>query len=153
VKEVLIELMNERVIPERVISERVMSVGVQDSSTRGVQASSLIARGYGPFRVVTEKRTKHIDDLENVKLILTILLDYILPFASAMSCDSVPRYFDYTMVTTCLPKGIRIVRAQQDKITTLKFREFNLGDRKNHSMLTLYKHLTRMKGNNSKIIP
>jgi hypothetical protein len=57
------------------------------------------------------------------------------------------------MVTAYLPKGIHTVLAQQDKITTLKFNNFNLGDYKNHSMLTPYKYLTRMKGKNSKIIP
>jgi hypothetical protein len=35
----------------------------------------------------------------------------------------------------------------------LKFNDFNLGDRKNHSMLAPYKYLTRTKGKNSKIIP
>jgi hypothetical protein len=148
VKEVLIDLMTERVM-----SERVMSVGVQASSTRGVQASPSTARGSGPSRVITEKRTKHRDDLENAKLIPTILPDYILPLADVVSRDSVPRDFDYTMVTAYLPKGIRAVRAQQDKIAMLKFNDFNLGDRKNHSMLAPYKYLTRMKGKNSKIIP
>ena len=42
---------------------------------------------------------------------------------------------------------------QQDKIATLKFNDFNLGDRKNYSMLSPYKYLTRKKGKNSKIIP
>jgi hypothetical protein len=69
------------------------------------------------------------------------------------SRDSVPRYFEYTMVTTYLPKGIHTVRAQQNKITALKFSDFNLGDRKNYNMLTPYKYLTRTKGKNSKIIP
>jgi hypothetical protein len=71
VKEVLIDLM----------TERVMSVGVQASSTRGVQASLSTARGSGPSRPTTEKRTKHRDDLENVKLIPTIFPDYIPPLA------------------------------------------------------------------------
>jgi hypothetical protein len=57
------------------------------------------------------------------------------------------------MVTAYLPKGIHGVRAQQDKITVLKFNDFNLGDRKNHSMLSLYKYLTKTKGKTSKIIP
>jgi hypothetical protein len=57
------------------------------------------------------------------------------------------------MVTTYLPKGIRTVRAQYDKITALKFSDFNLGDRKNYSMLSPYKYLTKTKGKNSKIIP
>jgi hypothetical protein len=143
VKEVLIDLM----------TERVMSEGIQASSMRGVQASPSTAHGSRPSRPAAEKRTKHRDDLENVKLIPTILPDYIPPLAGAVSRDSVPRDFEYTMVTAYLPKGIRVVRAQQDKIAALKFNDFNLGDRKNHSMLTPYKYLTRMKGKNSKIIP
>jgi hypothetical protein len=145
VKEVLIDLMTERVMSERVMS--------QASSTRGVQASPSTARGSRPSRPTTEKRTKHRDDLENVKLIPTILPDYIPPLADAVSRDSVPRDFEYTMVTAYLPKGIRTVRAQQDKIAALKFNDFNLRDRKNHSMLAPYKYLTKTKGKNSKIIP
>jgi hypothetical protein len=118
-----------------------------------VQASLLTARGAGPSRPSEEKRTKHRDDLANVKLIPSILPDYILPLAGAVSHDSVPRDFEYTMVITYLPKGIRVVRAQQDKIAALKFNNFNLGDRKNHNMLAPYKYLTRTKGKNSKIIP
>jgi hypothetical protein len=100
-----------------------------------------------------EKRTRNIDDLANAKLILTIFPDYILPLAGAVSHDSVSRYFEYTMVTVYLPKGICAVRAQQDKITMLKFNDFNLGDRKNHNMLAPYKYLTKTKGKNLKIIP
>jgi hypothetical protein len=99
VEEVSIDLM----------AERVMSTGVQASSTRGVQASSSIARGFGPSQPTTEKRTKHRDDLANTKLIPTILPDYIPPLADAMSRDSVPRDFDCTMFTAYLPKGIRSV--------------------------------------------
>jgi hypothetical protein len=148
VEEVLIDLMTERVM-----SEREMSASIQASSTRGVQASPSTARGARSSRPSAEKRTKHRDDLANVKLIPTILPDYIPPLADAVSRDSVPRDFEYSMVTAYLPKGIRAVRAQQDKITALKFSDFNLGDRKNYSMLTPYKYLTKMKGKNSKIIP
>jgi penicillin V acylase-like amidase (Ntn superfamily) len=81
----------------------------------------------------------HRDDLENVKLILTILLNYILPLADTVSHDNVIREFEYTMVTAYLSKGMHTVRAQQNKIATLKFNDFNLGDCKNHSMLTPYK--------------
>jgi hypothetical protein len=88
-----------------------------------------------------------------MKLIPTILSDYILPLSSVVSRNNVPRDFDYTMVTAYLSKGIHAVRMQQDKITTLKFIYFNLGDCKNHSMLSPYKYLTRTKGKNSKIIP
>jgi hypothetical protein len=144
-EEVLINLMTERVIS--------MHAGVQVSLTRGVQSSLSTARGLGPSRLTIEMQTKHRDDLANVKLIPSILPDYILPLASAVSHDSVPRDFDYTMVSVYLPKWICAVRVQQDKITALKFSDLNLRDHKNHSMLTLYKYLTRMKRKNSKIIP
>jgi hypothetical protein len=70
-----------------------------------------------------------------------------------VSHDSFPRDFDYTLVTVYLLKGIRPVRTQQDKIATLKFNNFNLGDSKNHNMLSPHRYLTRMKGKNLKIIP
>jgi hypothetical protein len=100
VEEILIDLM----------AKKVMSVGIQASSTRGVQASPSTARGSGPSRAATEKRTKHRDDLENVKLIPSILPNYIPPLASVVSRDSVPRDFDYTIITAYLPKGIQAVR-------------------------------------------
>jgi hypothetical protein len=89
-----------------------MSGSIQASSTRGVQASLSTARKFRPSRVVTENRTKHRDDLENSKLILTIFPDCIPPMVGTVSQDSVPRDFEYTMVTVYLPKGIRIVREQ-----------------------------------------
>jgi hypothetical protein len=89
VKEVLIDLMTERVMYERVIS-----VGIQPSSTRGMQASPSTIRRARPSRPSVEKRTKHRDDLENAKMIPTIFLDYILLLSSVVSRDSVPRYFE-----------------------------------------------------------
>jgi hypothetical protein len=65
----------------------------------------------------------------------------------------VPRYFEYTLVTTYLPKGIRAVQADQYKSATLKFSYFNLGDRKVYNILSPHNYLTRTKGNNSNIIP
>jgi hypothetical protein len=61
VEEVLIDLMDKKVI----------STGIQASSMRGVQASPSTAHGSRPSRATTEKRTKHRDDLANAKLILT----------------------------------------------------------------------------------
>jgi hypothetical protein len=57
------------------------------------------------------------------------------------------------MVTAYQSKGVRAVHADQDKLTTLKFSDFNLGDRKFYSMLTPHKYLTKTKGKNSKIVP
>jgi hypothetical protein len=65
IDEFLIELM----------AEKVMSIRIQDSSTRGVQASPSTARGSRPSRAAAKKRTKHQDDLENAKLIPSILPD------------------------------------------------------------------------------
>jgi hypothetical protein len=148
VEEVLIDLMIERVR-----SEREMPASIQASSTREVQATSSTSRGAGSSRPLVENRTKHRDDLENVKLIQSILPDYIPPLAGVVSRDSVPRDFEYSMVTAYLSKGIRAVHTQQDMITTLKFSDFNLRDRKNYSMLALYKYLIKMKGKNSNIVP
>jgi hypothetical protein len=94
-----------------------MSTSIQASSTRGLLASLSTAHRDGSSRPSAEKRTKHKDGLENAKLIPTIFPDYILPLAGAVNHDSVPRDFEYTMVTVYLPKGIRTVRAEQDKIT------------------------------------
>jgi hypothetical protein len=143
VKEVLIDMMDKR----------VMSTGIQASSTQGVQSSTLTSLGSGPSRPAAEKRTKHIDDLTKEKLIPTILPNYILPLASAISHDTIPRDFDYTMFIAYLLKGIRAVQMQQGKIVVLNFSDFNLGDHKNYNMLSPYKYLTRTKGKKSKIIP
>jgi hypothetical protein len=136
IEEVLIELMVDKVV----------SVGIQSSSTRGLQASLSTTRRSRPSRAAAEKRTKHQDDLANVKLIPSIL-------AGTVNCDSVPREFNYTLVTMYLPKGIHTGKPQLDKIMTLKINEFNLGDRKNFSMLTPHRYFNRNKGKNSRIIP
>jgi hypothetical protein len=94
------------------MSERVMSMGVQASLMRGVQASPSTSHEARPSRPSTENRAKHKDDLENAKLIPTIFPEYIFPLANAVSKDSVPRYFKYTMVILDLPKGICAVLAK-----------------------------------------
>jgi hypothetical protein len=57
------------------------------------------------------------------------------------------------MITAYLSKGVRVVCADQDKLAALKFSDFNLGDRKVYSTLSLHKYLTKMKSKNSKIVP
>jgi hypothetical protein len=64
-----------------------------------------------------------------------------------------PIDFKYTLVTMYLPKGVREVREDQDKIAALKFSDCNLRDRKVYNKLTPHKYLTKTKGKNSKIIP
>ena len=82
VEEVLIDLMTERVMS--------MSISIQESSTRGLQASLSTARGVRSSRPSVEKITKHRDDLAKAKLIPSILSDYIPPLAGAVNRDSVP---------------------------------------------------------------
>jgi hypothetical protein len=147
VKEVLVDLKTEKFM-----SERRMFVGVQASSTKGVQASPSTAHGAGTSRITTEARTKHRDDIVNAKLILSILPAYLPPLSGAINQDSVPRYFDYALVMMYLPKGIHAVRSDQDKLIALKFSDFNLGDKKAYSMLTPHRYLTRTKGKNLNII-
>jgi hypothetical protein len=101
VKEILIDLMDEK----------VMSTGIQASWMRGLEASPSNSQ-HRSSRPATEKRSKHCDDLVNAKLIPSILPDYILPLAGAVSHDSVPRDFDYTLITAYLPKGICAVGLQ-----------------------------------------
>jgi hypothetical protein len=136
ITEVLLNLMTKRVI-----SKRRMSTGVQASSMRGVQASPSIARD-GTSRASTERITKHKDDIANAKLVPSILLAYIPPLSGDINKDSVSRDFEYTLVTAYLPKGVCTYRANQDKVTVLKFCDFNLGDRKFYSMIAPYNYLT-----------
>jgi hypothetical protein len=143
VKEIIVDLM----------TGRLMYVGVQASSTRGVQASPSTTHGFGPSRDVNEKITKHRDDLANEELLPSILPDYIPPLIDVVGRDSVLRDFDYTVITTYLPKGIRVVRPYLERIPALKISDYNLGDRKSYEMLTPHKYLTRMNGKKTKIIP
>jgi hypothetical protein len=103
-EEVLIDLM-----VERVMSKRRMSIGVQASSTGGVQDSTSTSRGAGPSRTTTKTRTKNRDDIANAKLIPCILPVYIPPLSGKINCDSVPRDFEYTLITAYIPKVGRAV--------------------------------------------
>jgi hypothetical protein len=102
---------------------------------------------------MTEKRTKHRDDLVNENIIPYIHSKYIPPLAGTVSRDSVLRVFDYTVITMYLPKGIRAIKPQLERIPTLNINNYNLGDRNNYGMLAPYKYLTKTKGKKSKIIP
>jgi hypothetical protein len=148
VEEVLIELM-----AERVMSERRMSAGVKASSTGGVQASPSTSCGEGPSRTTTETRIKHKDDIANAKMIPRILSVYIPPLSGKINPDSVPKDFEYTLITAYLPKGVHTVHVDQDNLTTLKFNDFNLGDHKTYNMLAPHKYLTKTKVINPKIVP
>jgi hypothetical protein len=74
--------------------------------------------------------------MANAKLVPSILPAYIPPLSGEINKDNVPRDFEYTLVTTYLPKGVRAVRVYHDKVATLKFSDFNLGDCKFYNMLS-----------------
>jgi hypothetical protein len=129
-----------------------VSTGVQTSSMRRFLTSSSTSQA-NPYQPVDNKRTKHRDNITNAKLILSILPTYMPPLNDTMNQDSVPSHFEYSLVTMYLLKGIHAVHADQEKIAMLKFRDFNLSDRKVYIILSPHKYLTRTKGNNSKIVP
>jgi hypothetical protein len=148
IEDVLIDLM-----AERVMSKRRMSTVVKVSSTGGVQASPSMSHEARPSRTTKETRIKHRDDIVNAKLIPRILSTYIPPLSGGINCDSVPRDFEYNLITAYLSKGVHAVRADQDKLVALNFSDFNLGERKVYSMLASYKYLMKKKINNLKIVP
>jgi hypothetical protein len=58
---------------KKFMDDRAMSEGVQALSTRGLQASPSTGRRSGRTNPVTEKQSKHRDDLANAKQILVDL--------------------------------------------------------------------------------
>jgi hypothetical protein len=139
VEAILMELM----------AEKVMSVGIQSSSTGGLQASPSI--GHRSSRP-TKKRIKHRDDMANTKHIPSVLPNYIPPLASAVNRDNIPHDFEYTLITAYFPKGIRVVGPQLGQIPALKNNDFNLGDRKNYTMLMPHRYLMKTTGNKPHIV-
>jgi hypothetical protein len=87
-----------------------------------------------------------------MKMIPSILPKYIPPLSGIVNRDTIPRDFDYAVVTTYLPKGVHTIHADQEKLTTMKLSDFNLGYRKVYNILSLHKYLTITKGNNPKIV-
>jgi hypothetical protein len=84
---------------------------------------------------------------------MRILPTYLPPLSGTINRDSVPREFEYALVTVYLPKGIHAICVDQEKIAALKFSDFNLDDRKVYNMISPHKYLTRTKGKNLKIVP
>jgi hypothetical protein len=146
-EEVLIYLMTERVM-----SKRGMSTGVQASSLGELPASPSTAQAR-PSRPPSERRSNLRNDFATMKMIPSIFPKYIPPLSRIVNRDTVPRDFDYVAVTVYLPKGVCTVHTDQEKLTGLKFSDFNLGCRKVYSMLSLHKYLTITKGKNPKIVP
>jgi hypothetical protein len=99
-----------------------------------------------------EKRNKHRDDPTNVKLMPSVLPDYILPLDGVISCDNVSRDFKYKRMTAYLPKGIHTIGPQLGLIPDLKINKFNPGDRNNYAILAPHRYLTKMMRKKQKIV-
>jgi hypothetical protein len=147
VEEVLIDLMTERFM-----SKQGMSTRVQASSSRALPASPSTAQAR-PSRLPSERRSKLENDFATMKMIPSIFPKYIPPLSGIVNRDIVPRDFDYVVVTGYLPKRVCTVPADQDKLTVLKFSDFNLGDHKVYNMLAPHKYLNITKGRNPNIFP
>jgi hypothetical protein len=139
----------EKFVEENMIdlmAEKVMSVGIQASSMGRFQASPSNGRRSMPSRIVTEKISKHHDNMENAKQILSVFPDYIPPLAGAVSHENIPHHFEYTLTTAYLPKWIHATKQQLGLIPDLKINDFNLGDQNNYAMLALHRYLTKTTG-------
>jgi hypothetical protein len=133
VEEILVELM----------AERVMYVGIQASSTGGLQASP--STGHHSS-CATEKKASTTTIWLTRSRSHQSFLEYILPLAGTVNHNSIPRDFEYTLITAYIPKGIRVVGPQLGQIPTLKNNDFNLGDRKNYTMLVPHRYLMKTTG-------
>jgi hypothetical protein len=71
------------------MADKSMSEGVQESSTRGLQASPSTIHHSGRVNPATEKQSKHRDDLANVKQISSVLPDYIPPLAGMVNHENI----------------------------------------------------------------
>jgi hypothetical protein len=136
----------------KIMADRQFSVGIQASSTGGLQASPSTGHHSSHANPTTEKRSKHHDDLANAKQIPSVLPDYIPPLAGAVNRDNIPHDFEYTLITAYIPKGIHIVGTQLGQIPALKNNDFNLDDRKNYAMLTPHRYLMKTTGKKPHIV-
>jgi hypothetical protein len=91
------------------MADKYISKGVQASSTRVLQTSLSTGRCSIRTNPTNEQRSKHHGDLSSVKHITSILPYYILPLASVVNRENIPRGFEYTFITAYIPKGIHIV--------------------------------------------
>jgi len=137
----------------KLLAKRPVTEGNQVLSTRGLQASPSTRRRSTWINPINEQRSKHRSDLANVKQILSIMPKYILPLASFFNHDSIPNDFKYCVFTVYIPKGIRIVGSQLEKISLLKHSDFNLGDQKNYTMLAPHRYLTKTTGKKPHLVP
>jgi hypothetical protein len=79
--------------------------------------------------------------------------EYILPLASIVNCDSIPRDFEYYVFTLYTPKEICIVGSQLGQIPLLKHSDFNLRERKNYTTLPPHCYLMKTTENKPPLIP
>jgi hypothetical protein len=97
---------------KKFMADKAMCEGIQVSSTRGLQDSPSTRHRSKRGNPVTEKRSKHRDDMDNAKQIPSILPNYIPPLVDAVNHDNIPRDYEYILITAYIPKGIHVEGSQ-----------------------------------------
>jgi hypothetical protein len=87
-----------------------------------------------------------------VKKIPSILPYYIPPLVGVVNHENIPQYYEYTLITAYILKGIHVVGSQLGQIPLLKNTNFNLGDRNNYDMLTPHRYLTKTNGKKPRLV-
>jgi hypothetical protein len=87
-----------------------------------------------------------------VKLIPSVLVDYISLLTSRGSHDIIPRDLEYTLITLYLLKGIHTVGMQLGMAPYLKINDFNLEDMNYYALLSPHKYLTKTTGKKPNIV-
>jgi hypothetical protein len=82
------------------------------SSTRVLQASPSTQRHSSHANPTAEKQIKHCNDLANMKQIPSVLPYYIPPLDGTVKHENNTHEFEYTLIISNIPKGIRIVGTQ-----------------------------------------
>jgi hypothetical protein len=136
----------------KIMADRQFSIGIQASPTGELQAFSSTGCHSSRVNPTIEKRSKHHDELANVKHVSSFLPDYIPPLAGAVNRDSIPHDFEYTLITAYIPKGICVVGTQLGQIPALKNNDFNLDNIKNYAMLTPHKYLMKTTRKKPRIV-
>jgi hypothetical protein len=66
--------------------------------------------------------------------------------------EIIPHDFEYMLITAYIPKGIHVVGPQLGYIPTMKNNNFNLGDRKNYTMIAPHRYLMKATGKKTCIV-
>jgi hypothetical protein len=90
--------------------------------------------------------------MANAKKILSILPYYILPLDGVVNHESIPRDFEYTLITAYIPKGIHVVGSQLGQISLPKHNDFDVRDRTNYTKLVAHIYLMKTTRNKPRLV-